>query len=110
MKMDENSKIANIDREIVHIFWTTWRNSMKFSRKICLKIILKVTKKQGFTLFLEDTFPKNHRGIKLTPPPPSHFRVKIVYGLLYNTARYVALRGKNCEAYVEFVYSKKISH
>ena len=29
---------------------------MKFSGKICLKIILKVTKNQGFTLSLEDTF------------------------------------------------------
>ena len=29
---------------------------MKFSGKICLKIILKVTKKQGFTLSLEDIF------------------------------------------------------
>ena len=29
---------------------------MKFSGKMCLKIILKVTKNQGFTLSLEDTF------------------------------------------------------
>ena len=29
---------------------------MKFPGKICLKIILKVIKKQGFTLSLEDTF------------------------------------------------------
>ena len=28
---------------------------MKFSEKMCLKIILKVTKKQGFSLSLEDT-------------------------------------------------------
>ena len=37
----------------------------------------------------------------------------LIHGLLYNTARYVALRGKNQEAYVKkkiFVYSKKISH
>ena len=27
---------------------------MKFSEKICLKIILKVTKNQGFTLSLEE--------------------------------------------------------
>ena len=31
---------------------------MKFSGKMCLKIILKVTKNQGFTLYLEDTFFK----------------------------------------------------
>ena len=36
---------------------------MKFSGKMCLKIILKVTKNQGFTLSLEDTFfEKPHDG------------------------------------------------
>ena len=36
---------------------------MKFSEKICLKIILKVTKNQGFTLSVEDTFfEKSHGG------------------------------------------------
>ena len=45
---------------------------MKFSEKMCLKIILKVTKNQGFTLSLEDTFfekPQVGGGVKLTPPP-----------------------------------------
>ena len=51
-------EIANIDREILHIFWTTWGNSKKFSGKICFKIILKVTKKQGFT----------NRGGQIDPP------------------------------------------
>ena len=49
-------KIANIDKEIVHISWTTWGNSMKFLGKISLKIILKVMKNQGFNLSLENTF------------------------------------------------------
>ena len=49
-------KIADIDREILHNFWTTWGISMKFSRKMWLMIILKVTKNQRFTLSLEDTF------------------------------------------------------
>ena len=49
-------KIANIDRQIFHMFWTTWGNSMKFPEKMYFKIILKVTKNQGFTLSLEDTF------------------------------------------------------
>ena len=31
---------------------------MKFSGKMCFKIILKVTKNQDFTLFLEDSFFK----------------------------------------------------
>ena len=43
---------------------------MKFSGKMCLMIILKVTKDQGFTLSLEDTFFENPQGVevKLTPP------------------------------------------
>ena len=49
-------KLASIDREFPHILWTTWGNSMKFSGKMCFKIVLKVTKKQGFTLLLENTF------------------------------------------------------
>ena len=41
---------------------------MKFSGKMCLKIVLKVTKSQGFTLSLEDTFLEKPKGVvKLTP-------------------------------------------
>ena len=47
-------KIANTDKEFPHIFWTPWGNSMKVSGKMCFKIILTVTKNQGFSL--EDTF------------------------------------------------------
>ena len=66
-------KIANIDRDFLHIFWTTWRNSMKFSGKICFEIILKLTqKKQGFTLSLEDKSFKK--------PQERHIRVKLFFG------------------------------
>ena len=48
---------------------------MKFSGKMCLKVILKVTKNQGLTLSIEDTFFEKPRGDggrggggKLTPP------------------------------------------
>ena len=49
---------------------------MKFSGKMFLMIILKVTKNQGFTLPLEDTFfEKPHRagggGLTTTPFPPA---------------------------------------
>ena len=44
---------------------------MKFSEKMCLKKKLKFPKTQGFTLPLEDTVSKNHRGVKLTPQPPT---------------------------------------
>ena len=43
---------------------------MKFSEKMCLMIISKVTKNQSFTLSLEDTFfKKKHRGGQIDPPP-----------------------------------------
>ena len=46
---------------------------MKFSGKMCLKITLKVTKNQGFSLSLEDTLcEKTHGGqVALPPPPPA---------------------------------------
>ena len=72
----KSMKIANIDREIVHNFWTTWENSMKFSEKMWRMIILKVTKNQDFTLSLEDTFfeiPQRESNWSLL----SRFRVNI---------------------------------
>ena len=57
-------KIANIDKEILHIFWTSWVISMKFSGKMWPMIILKVTKKtQVFTLCLEDTIFEKPQGV-----------------------------------------------
>ena len=35
---------------------------MEFSGKMCFKMILKVTKKQGFTISLEDTFFEKPQG------------------------------------------------
>ena len=63
---------------------------MKFSGKMCLKIILKVTKNQAFTLSLEDTFfekPQESGQIDTTPsphphPPPSAFPpTSVILGL-----------------------------
>ena len=56
-KWERLIKIANIDRKFLDIFWTTSGNSIKFS-KMCFKIILEVTKSQGFTHSIEDTFFK----------------------------------------------------
>ena len=55
-------KVANIDREILHIFWMTGGISMKISGKMWLMIILKVIKNQGFALPLEDTLYKKPQG------------------------------------------------
>ena len=51
-KSEQLMKILNIEEKNLHIFWTNWGISTKFSGKMCLMIILKVTKKQGFTLSL----------------------------------------------------------
>ena len=55
---------------------------MKFSGKMCLMIILKVTKNQGFILSLEDTFFEKPQGgeVKLTPPP-SRFTADLSYNI-----------------------------
>ena len=47
-------KLVDIGGENLHIFWTTGQISMKPSGKMWLKIILQVTKNQGYTLALED--------------------------------------------------------
>ena len=73
--------IANIDREILHNFWTTWEILIKFSRKMCLMIILKVTK-PGFHP-LEDTFSEKPQGESNWPPALSRFRVKDIEEALY---------------------------
>ena len=43
---------------------------MKFSGKMCFKIILKVAKNQGFILSLEDTFFEKPQRGQFDPPPP----------------------------------------
>ena len=48
---------------------------MKFSGKMCLKIILKFTKNYGFTLYLEDTLFKKPHGRVQIDPPSRRFRV-----------------------------------
>ena len=62
-------KIADIDREILNHFWKTWEISMEFSGKMCLMVILKVTKNHGFILSLEDTFfEKPQVGVQIDSP------------------------------------------
>ena len=80
-------KISNIDRESLHVFWTTWEISIKISGKMWLVIILKVTKNQGFTLSLEDTFfEKPQVGGPNWPLSPSRFMVNVlkdIFSILY---------------------------
>ena len=59
---------------------------MKFSGKLCFKIILKVTKNQGFTLSVEGKIFEKPQGGSIGPiPPPRHFRVK--YLILVTTLK-----------------------
>ena len=63
--------IVNNEKEVLHIFQMTGETSMRFSWKMWLTITLKVTKRQRFTLSLENTFlEKPQRDIKLTHPAP----------------------------------------
>ena len=62
-------KIANIDREILHNFWSTWGISMKFWGRMWPMIILKVTENQGFFLFIHDTKTKGAGQIDSPQPP-----------------------------------------
>ena len=61
-------KLGNIDEENLHIFQTTRRISLMFSRKMCLMIMFKVTKKQRlYPLYRKYSFRKTSGGVKLTP-------------------------------------------
>ena len=55
-------KLANIDDKNLHIFWKTWAISIKSSGKMCLMIILKVTKKQCVTPSLENKVLEKPQG------------------------------------------------
>ena len=69
-------KIANIDRKIIHNFWTTWEIAMRFSEKMYIMIILEVTKNQGFSLSLEDKLFEKPHGWTNWPPSPAVLRLK----------------------------------
>ena len=70
-QFEKLTKIVNIQEENLHILCTSWKISMKFSGKMWLMIVLKVTKKQGFTLSLKNTFWVEipQVDVKLTPTP-----------------------------------------
>ena len=74
-------KIVNIEEENLHIFWTTWVT--KFSGKMLLIIILKVTKNWGFTLFLQNAFLENLQGDQIDPS--AFLGLKIMKNAFYFT-------------------------
>ena len=71
----KSMKIANIDGERFHIFWTTWGISMEFSWKMSYDNS-QGNEKHGSTLSLEDTFlGKLQEGSNW--PPPASLGIKI---------------------------------
>ena len=60
-------KIVTTRKENLNIFLTTQGISIKFSGKITIMKILKVTKNQSFTLSLEDTSLKKPQGEQIDP-------------------------------------------
>ena len=70
--------VVNIDKENLHIFQTARGTSMKFSGKMCLIIMLKVTKNLGFALSLEYTLLEIHMGGQFDP-------LSVFLGLRSNT-------------------------
>ena len=77
LKKKKEKKIGNIDREILQIFWTTWGISMRFSGKMWLMIILKVTKK-GFIFSFEETYFEKPQGGESKWPRSSSFGVNVI--------------------------------
>ena len=71
-KSEKSVKTVNIEGKNLYIFLINWVISMKFSGRMWLMIILKVTKKAGFhPLSRKHIFGKNTKeGSELTPPPP----------------------------------------
>ena len=62
-KFEKLMKIVNIEEKNLQIYWTSSGISMKFSGKLSLVIILKITKNQDSTLSLKHTFlGKPHEG------------------------------------------------
>ena len=82
-KSEKLMKTVNIEENHLHIFWTTWGISIKFSEKIWLKIILKVTKKQGIILCLKNAFLEIWQKGGGQTDPPGLFRVKEIIWNLY---------------------------
>ena len=74
-------KIVNIYRENLNTYWTTWVILMNFPEKIWLMTILKVTKKQGFTLSL---FGKTtRRQMEFRSPSNLRLNLQIFYPSQY---------------------------
>ena len=64
---------------------------MKFSEKMCPMMMLGVTKYQGFTLSLEDTFfekttgKEGGGGVQIDPPPPAVLGLKVARSQVHAT-------------------------
>ena len=64
---------------------------MKFSGNVCLMIILKFTKNQGFSLSLEHTLFKKPQGSQIDHPPPAVLGLNFVKILNFFVQRCLTL-------------------
>ena len=94
-------KLANIDREIFHIFWTTWGISMKFLGKMWLMSILKVTKTRASPSLWKIYILKNHRSGKRVKLNRAVLGLNIVKEQLTETLA-------NNHLYVKLSYRKQL--
>ena len=75
-------KIVNTDKENLNMFPTPWGISIKFSEKMSLMMVLKVTKIKGFTHLLENAVLEQQqrrgwgRGDQTEYLTPRHLKVK----------------------------------
>ena len=96
------TKILHINEENLHIFRMNWGISMNFSEEVWFMMILKVTKKQGFTLSLsrKDSLEKEQGWggeVKLTLPAFLGLRV-----YRWNKCFLILLRRQYCQRWIVF--------
>ena len=69
LEIKKGITLVNIDEENLHIFWTAWGISMRFSGKMWLMTILKFTRKTWLqTISSTGTFRKMTEGGDQTDP------------------------------------------
>ena len=100
-------KIVNTDGENLHIFWTTWGISMKFSGKLWLMIILKAKKIKGFhlwgTFFLKN-YGRENVVEKVLPDPFLKSQIWAYTGI--NSLSFIQFNFIACWGLMKYIQTK----
>ena len=104
-------KIANIDREILHMFWATWGILMKFSEKDVTCDKTKSHKKPGFQpLFRRCIFRKTRgEGVILTHQAVLGLKKKLLRKGMSNISLKVTTEKKIRSQNFDFLSLKSLS-